>query len=1475
MIVLMISLSFSTVQTKLASYIIGKVNDKYNTTIQVEKVDLSSLKDVKFKNVLIKDHHQDTLIFVTSLDASILNIRNIINGKLNFGDIEINNGKFLMKTYKGEESNNLTIFAQKFNNKDEINDKPFQLTSTSIALKEMKFSITDENKKETPVVFYHHISGYFDDFKIYNTNVSAFIHDLKTVENHKINITNFKTNFSYSTTKMEFLQTELKTEKSNLTADIIFNYEEGDLSNFTDKVLIDAKNIKGDIVLPDLKKLYDEFGKNDKIYFSGNFKGTVNDFVLDDIDLKSNRNLSFKGMVQIENILHPDRFELEAKIEKVGTSYDHLVNLFPKLLGKKLPGSLDKFGYFTSRGKVYLTKTSVDLKLNTKSKIGSSKANVQITNFNQIDKARYKGKIELIDFNLGKFVKDTLIGKLSMIGEVEGKGFSIDNINININGHISKHQYKGYTYTNIDINGALKDKHFNGKLIVNDPNLKLEFKGLADLSTTNYIFNFDADVDYANFNQLNLFTRDSVSILKGVIDINLQGSNLDNIEGELSFKDATYINQNEIYHFKDFLITSKINDSIREVKIISTDIINGSVKGDFKFEELGKLARNSLGSLFDNFQKEDVTEGQFLKFNFSIYNKIVEVFFPNIKLGANTIIHGEINSDKNKFELAIKSPKIEAFDFLIDDIRLQVDNKNPLFNTILSVNKIDTKHYNVADVNLVNVVLNDTLFIRTDFRGGKELKENFNLSFYHTINEKGQSVFGIKKSDIKFKNNIWEINPKNNNQNRLVFDHSITTFAIDNINMVSNNQQFINLAGFVGGNESTNIDLKLENVNLYDITPSIDSVVVGGKVNGTLNFKKVNDIIIPFADIRINYFNINDDYYGDLTINAFGDESIKNYKFESKLENSDLISFFTKGEIDFKEENTTIDAQVKFDKFRINAFSPLGKNVLNKIRGYASGKATITGLIKNPNIDGEIVLKEAGIALPYLNVDYNFLGATVVKLQGQTFDFQRIIIQDDVMRTHGILKGTITHAEFKRWILDLELSTNNLLVLNTKETEDALYYGTGLLSGTTTLKGFTDNLIIDVIGKTNAGTEFIMPLSDVSTVNESRLIHFKNPNVIENDENVKKEIVFEELKGLSINFDLEVTKDAVAEIVIDKISGSTLRGSAEGDLTLNIDTNGKFEMYGALVVYNGEYQFKNIVNKDFEVVRGGTIIWDGNPFDAELNIQAVNHTRANPAVLLDEIASSRKIDVDLITTITGTLSSPNLEFDVQIPNASSLVTSELDFKLGNEDDMLNQFISLLVTGSFINTEQNRNFNSGAAIAGTIAQRASQIMSNMLGSDNENFQVGVTYDIGVANSVQDVTTDDQLGFEVSGRIADRVIVSGKVGVPIGSNTRSNVIGEVEVVIPLNTAETFRAKAYNRQNEIEFDVAEGEGYTQGAGISYRFDFNNSREFLEKIGLKRTEEEKLLTKKQRDSVKKIKKLIKKEERILKKESKLNNKN
>ena len=63
----------------------------------------------------------------------------------------------------------------------------------------------------------------------------------------------------------------------------------------------------------------------------------------------------------------------------------------------------------------------------------------------------------------------------------------------------------------------------------------------------------------------------------------------------------------------------------------------------------------------------------------------------------------------------------------------------------------------------------------------------------------------------------------------------------------------------------------------------------------------------------------------------------------------------------------------------------------------------------------------------------------------------------------------------------------------------------------------------------------------------------------------------------------------------------------------------------------------------------------------------------------------------------------------------------------------------------------------------------------------------------------------------------------------------MIGEVKVEFLLNEEGTLRSTIFNRQNEIQY-TEEEEGYTQGVGLTYQIDFNNGRELLKKLGIKR---------------------------------------
>ena len=107
------------------------------------------------------------------------------------------------------------------------------------------------------------------------------------------------------------------------------------------------------------------------------------------------------------------------------------------------------------------------------------------------------------------------------------------------------------------------------------------------------------------------------------------------------------------------------------------------------FKDVPDLFENSI-KVFIQVSPNVIETDQYIDFNFKIYNKIVEVFYPELKLGKNTFIRGRVETDEKEFKLTFKSPKIEWLDYFANEIEVQVDNKNPLFNTYVEIDSLNT-----------------------------------------------------------------------------------------------------------------------------------------------------------------------------------------------------------------------------------------------------------------------------------------------------------------------------------------------------------------------------------------------------------------------------------------------------------------------------------------------------------------------------------------------------------------------------------------------------------------------------------------------------------------------------------------------------------------------------------------------------------------------------------------------------------------
>ena len=1425
-------LSLPFVQTRFAKYATTEINKEFGTNINIDRLRISLISwDTSLKGVYIEDYKQDTLFYIDNLSTSILNVRNLVNGKLEFGDIAIERLNFKLRTYQDDKSTNLEVFIDKLDDKKPRapGTPPFYFSSSDVEISDSKFKLIDENREITEMLNFVDLNISASDFTIVGPDVTANIQKMSFNSKRGVVVNEMATEFKYTKQQMRFDSLSIKTPQSNLLGKVIFNYEREDFKDFLNKVKIDAEFVESTVALNEVNLLYNEFGSDIIVSFSTMVDGVLNDLNTNDLFLTTD-NTGIRGDFNFKNLFTKDvGFVLEANMRNVTSSYYELRALLPNILDV-LPSSIQKLGQFTVRGDALITESSINTKANINTLIGSSYVDLELTDIDHIDDASYKGFVSLIDFDLGNLIESDKVGITNLDFNVEGKGMVMEYLNTEVIGQVYSINFNGYDYKDINVSGILKEQLFDGSLLCSDENMQFSFKGLADFAENRNNFNFIASVDYADLKKLNII-NDSVSIFKGDINMDISGNSLDNIVGDIKFTKTNYQNKNETYYFEDFKVSSTFeNDSTRIIDINSPDIITGYLKGNFRVKELGRLLQNSLGSIYTNYRPFNISANQRLAFNFKIYNKIVDVFFPEVKFDPNTFIRGNIIADEGDFKLTFKSPSIVAYGNELDSIDVKIDNKNPLFNTYVSIGDLATPYYDVKDFNLINTTLKDTLFFRTEFKGGSEYNDSYNLNFYHTFNKENKSVIGLKTSDVSFKGNKWILNKDGNSKNKVILNKTLDSITIEEVVMNNNEQEQIRLRGQLADSTYKDIELQFKIVSLGKITPAIDSLKLHGEVNGTLNVLQKDNVYLPSSNLNIKNFGVNNITLGDLAIGIVGNRDLTDFVVNTSLVDSGFEKLSVVGNISNREEIPQTNLIVDFNKFNLEPFSPLGEGVITNIRGLLQGSAILKGPINNPNWSGVLSLNEAGIAIPYLNVDYSFAPYSRVKLSDQTFHFQKIKLTDVAMSTKATLDGTITHRLFKDWSLDLDVDTNNdrFLILNTPFKEEVLYYGAGYLNGTGRIFGPTTALTINVDGETARGTSLKIPISDVVSVGDFSFINFVGKKV---EDTEKGQRVLKEVEGLELAFNLDVTPDAEVEIVVDTKTGSSLRGTGAGILFIEINTNGKFNMYGDFVVVTGQFRYKfgGIIDKTFKVKPGGNITWEREPLAAQLNMEAVYSLNANPAPLLDNPGYTRRIPTDVVVRLTGELESPVIDWRIEFPGTNSIVKSELEYRLQDPTIAEKNALFLLAQGSFVNEQTGINQQ---AVTGNLLQSASGILNSLLAGDNDKLNFGLSYEQGILDRTTDIQTENRLGVTLSTQISDRVLLNGRVGVPVGGVTETVVAGDVEVQILLNEEGTLSAKIFNRENEIQQFLADRQGYTQGVGLSYQVDFDSFKELLRKI-------------------------------------------
>ena len=297
----------------------------------------------------------------------------------------------------------------------------------------------------------------------------------------------------------------------------------------------------------------------------------------------------------------------------------------------------------------------------------------------------------------------------------------------------------------------------------------------------------------------------------------------------------------------------------------------------------------------------------------------------------------------------------------------------------------------------------------------------------------------------------------------------------------------------------------------------------------------------------------------------------------------------------------------------------------------------------------------------------------------------------------------------------------------------------------------------------------------------------------------------------------------------------TLRG--EGELHATYFNKGGFQMFGTYRVTEGTYGLtvQNVIKKNFIFNEGGTIVFGGDPYDAQLNLQA-QHT-VNGVSLSDLNVGrsfSNTVRVNCLMNITGQPRAPIIDFDLEIPNVNADENQMVRSIINGQEEMNQHVVYLLAVGRFYpqgaNNADTGNENGPSKtslamqslLSGTLSGQINSVLGQVIKSNNWSFGANIsTGDEGWNNAEYE-------GL-VSGRLFNnRLLINGQFGYRDNTKTANpSFIGDFDIRYLLFPNGNLALKIYNQTNDRYFTKSSLN--TQGLGIIMKKDFDGIRDLF----------------------------------------------
>lgn len=1259
-----------------------------------------------------------------------------------------------------------------------------------------------------------------------------------------------------------------------------------------------------EIFLKDLRDLIGKVPEIDSpLTLEVNAKGTTDSLWIDRAMVGMGESLvNLNGL--LKNLRDRRKFAYDIRLDRVNLQKREVHQLFDSVSVTHRQA----FENLTASGKANGSLDSVDVDLAFSSPLGE----LEMQGRSELKPPyEYRGTMSGKDLDISPFFASDLdTTALNFNARLEGVGITLEDAVTTFNATFTDSKVNNVNFDMLKLKSSLADKFWNQEYEYQDGEEFIRGSGWVDFAREEPPVSMQGNAE--NIDLSKLFGRFGIasSSLNFDYNVELQGLNPNRIQGRanLDIKQSIIgsdtVRAHQLYMdlnspdepTRSFRLTSSLFDMNISGQIVPGNIVDQAkfwkayLSNRFESEILMNIPADSQSTLVSPLNQNVVLEGNLKAKDLSL----IKNYFPNFPT-INTDSQINFNVNTNGTRLLV-SAEMQADTLVYDKLnfsnsRTQLtasfrsDRTFSEFSSVdfeANVGALQTETVDLDSIGIDLAVKRDSVYL-TQNVGAISDNARFSMALNSTISD---SAIGVSVQDFFLGNETYAWT----NQGHPSFNY-LRNGNIDFENFsFQNRNEYFRLQGTLSKNRSDSLTYILRDINLSRISNLIKGKIdFAGVLNGTLITRSLTRQPTIQGGLDVNRLALNDRMIGDVRFNSRYNPGKDRFdtqidivtdttKYENYLESNDgvgqniqLDGYFVTPNPEVRQD-TVFYFDADFKQIDMWILPLIVDNVFSEMEGQATGQGYITGNLEDFDFQADFQTQNVFAKPNFINTNY-FLSGPVEfgKDEGVVLDSVRVM---DTKGGTGVLWGNIDLNDFEPLtFFDLSMDINRLQFLNNKYDPDVPFYGNVSGSGIVRLTGSNRDLYMrtpNPIQVTSTSDVSIPLLEETELQQTGKFIRFvdsfenldkkKTPVAdatpaqeekrVEQLQETIQNMTFSERFDLDLQF--EASNNVTVNLIFDPVLGEILTAQGTGQLRITMQDQ-DVQMFGQYTINDGNYQFVTgeIISRRLELEPGGTIVWEGPPDNARLDISAIYNARPDISKLAADATGEQnggqQVPIELIVEINGTLNSVENNYYFRLPTSLDLSSSStLQYTLNqinrDEQQKLLQATSILFTGEFIPTQ---GAESGTASLSQSLTRGSTVLNPLLSNQvispllSNQINALLNSDVSRLDIDFNLNADYQVDLGIALRLYNDRLILRREGLITGGGTQSTLedrIGDLNATYRIRRG--LSLTAFHRQDQIlnSFSSSQAGDVTpsvDGVGLEAQLHFNTWSELLERIG------------------------------------------